>query len=101
MFEEEANKDSESEIQSDFSEVEEEPSKRPQKTPKKTVQRTRWDEDEVAELKLYFGTHLASKICPRKYAIEVAKKQSKKRGGKLWRRTNDKIVKKISNINHK
>ena len=67
----------------------------------KQVIRQRWDEDEMDEIQLYFKSYLDSKICPRKMAVEAAKRQSKSRGGKIWKRSFDKIIKTISNINHK
>lgn len=67
----------------------------------KKVVRTKWDEVEHDELNKYFKSFLDTKTVPRKQAVELAKKQSLKIGGKIWRRSNDKIVKKISNMNHK
>ena len=68
---------------------------------KKPVHRQKWDADEVQEIHVYFGSFLDLKKCPRKKAVDLAKKQSKAKGGKLWKRSNDKIVKKISNMNKK
>jgi tRNA A37 N6-isopentenylltransferase MiaA len=68
---------------------------------KRQVIRQKWDEIEMKEIEQYFRSYLDAKVCPRKKAVELAKKQSKNRNGKIWRRTNDKIVKKISALNHK
>lgn len=75
--------------------------KKKNKRQKAKTKRTQWDDEEHEELNRYFKSYLDTKTCPRKKAIELAKKQSKNRNGKIWKRTNDKIVKKISAINHK
>lgn len=64
-------------------------------------QKKMWTPVEMQEIELYFGSFLESRICPRKKDVEDAKKKSIKRNGEIWRRSNDKIVKKISAMNHK
>ena len=91
--------DEESEEPEDEEEEEEVVDKKKRKREK--VTRQRWDEVEVKELQKYFKTYLSSGICPRILAVEAAKKKSKSAKGKIWMRSNDKIIKKISNMNHK
>lgn len=67
----------------------------------KPVVRKRWDHVEMTEIERYFKSYLDSGICPRTDEVEKAKKKSKKAQGKIWMRSNDKIIKKISNMNHK
>ena len=86
----------------DDEEPESEEEVRPVKKKKKlAVKRQRWDETEMKELYNYFKTYLDTKVCPNTHAVRRAKKQSKERNGKIWMRSDDKIVKKISNLNHK
>lgn len=70
-------------------------------TNKAPVKRTKWDETEMKEIHKYFQNYLDMGIPPKTKAIETAKKESKRCNGKIWMRSNDKIVKKISNMNHK
>lgn len=67
----------------------------------KPCKRQTWDSVEMDEIHKYFKAYLNAKICPRKEAVESAKLKSKQRNGKIWMRSNDKIVKKISAMNHK
>ena len=60
---------------------------------KRTI-RHRWDEIEVQELKQYLCSYLDAKVTPQTKQVERAKKQSHARGGKIWKRSNDKIIKK-------
>ena len=71
------------------------------KKPAVPVVRQRWDEVEMNELNTYFKTYLDSKVCPNTKAVRKAKQQSKVKNGKIWMRSDDKIIKKISNLNHK
>ena len=72
-----------------------------EKSKKKSHNRQKWTTDEVKELQTYFKTYLESEICPRTKSVDEAKKLSRRRNGKIWMRSNDKIIKKISNMNHK
>ena len=75
--------------------------KKNKKTNKAPVKRTKWDETEMKEIHKYFQSYLDMGIPPKTKAIEAAKKESKRCNEKIWMRSTDKIVKKISNMNHK
>ena len=70
-------------------------------TKKSAHVRQRWDTIEVEEIHRYFKSYLDGGITPRQEAVKVAQERSKKAGGKIWKRSIDKIVKKISAMNHK
>ena len=71
------------------------------KVTRQKVTRQRWDATEMEEIHKYFSSFLEAKIVPRTKDVQLAQKKSKQQGGKIWKRTSDKVVKKISNINHK
>lgn len=71
------------------------------KKPQMKVTRRRWDDVETEEIHKYFQTFLDSKIVPRTRDVTLAQKKSAKNGGKLWQRSVDKVIKKISAMNHK
>lgn len=71
------------------------------KAQKKKVVRQRWDNMEMDEIHLYFQSYLDARITPRSCKVNAAKKKSKSRGGKIHLRSTDKIIKKISAMNHK
>ncbi|KAH3865322.1 hypothetical protein DPMN_028361 [Dreissena polymorpha] len=71
--------------------------KRKSKPPKKAAKRQKFTEVETEEIKTNFSEYLKSGICPRKQQVEDAKKKK----GQIWKRSNDKIIKKISAMNHK
>ena len=60
-----------------------------------------FDEEEMNEIHHFFKQYLNLGICPRTAAVNEAKKRSKQKGGKLFLRSADNIIKKISNLNHK
>lgn len=64
-------------------------------------ERQRWNDEEVAEINMYFRSYLDAKVTPRNNAVMKAKAKSKNRNGAIWKRSNDKIIKKISALNHK
>ncbi len=81
---------------------EEEKQKIEQKKLKKPSKRQTWDETEVAELNKYFGECLRSGVCPSKSAVQKAQSDSKKNGGKIYKRFwHTIVVKKISAMNMK
>ncbi|KAH3787003.1 hypothetical protein DPMN_165122 [Dreissena polymorpha] len=71
------------------------------KPPQKGCKRQKFTEVETEEIKTYFSEYLKSGICPRKQQVEDAKQKSRKKTGQIWKRSNDKIIKKISAMNHK
>ncbi|XP_052276517.1 uncharacterized protein LOC127875487 isoform X1 [Dreissena polymorpha] len=75
--------------------------KRKRKPPQKGCKRQKFTEVETEEIKTYFSEYLKSGICPRKQQVEDAKQKSRKKTGQIWKRSNDKIIKKISAMNHK
>ncbi|XP_052234644.1 uncharacterized protein LOC127847085 [Dreissena polymorpha] len=75
--------------------------KRKRKPPQKGCKRQKFTEVETEEIKTYFSEYLKSGICLRKQQVEDAKQKSRKKTGKIWKRSNDKIIKKISAMNHK
>ena len=90
----------ESENEAEDSEEEDELAAKRRK-PKVQHKRQRWDIEEMKEINMYFQRFLDSKIVPRTKDVQHAQKKSKKTGGKIWMRTMDKIIKKISAMNHK
>ena len=94
VFEDEESNDEEEE------EEEKEEEKTPAK-PKPKVVRQRWDSIETQEIMTYFKSYLTAGITPRSREVEIAKQRSKNKGGKIWKRPNSKIIKKISAMNHK
>ncbi|VDI46116.1 Hypothetical predicted protein [Mytilus galloprovincialis] len=104
MFDINVFEDDEEELEEEEDVVEEDcpvPSHKQTKQKKPVVVRKRWNEIEMAEIRKYFKSYLDAGICPRTEAVEKAKKKSMKDQGKIWMRSNDKIIKKISNMNHK
>ena len=75
--------------------------KKSPKAPRGKIVRQRWDRIEMEEIHTYFQTYLDAGIVPRTKNVLSAQKKSKNCGGKIWLRTVDKIVKKISAMNHK
>ena len=75
--------------------------KRKRKSQKQAPKRQKFSQVETAEIKDYFSEYLKSGICPRKKKVEDAKLKSRKTNGELWKRSNDKIIKKISAMNHR
>lgn len=75
--------------------------KRKRKSPKKAPKRQKFSQVETEEIQYYFGEYLKCGICPRKKQVEDAKQKSLKKNGEIWKRSNDKIIKKISAMNHK
>ena len=96
--------ENESDQDNDSVSEEEEMVVKKRKTAKKAkapCKRQSFDTIEMNEIQTYFKSYLDCRICPRTKAAEVAKKQSKHKKGKIWMRPTDKIVKKISAMNHK
>ncbi|KAH3893602.1 hypothetical protein DPMN_017750 [Dreissena polymorpha] len=75
--------------------------KRKRKPPKKAAKPQKFTEVETEEIKTYFSEYLKSGIRPRKPQVEDAKQKSRKKNGHIWKRSSDKIIKKISAMNHK
>ena len=75
--------------------------KRKRKPPKKAEKRQKFTEVETEEIKTDFSEYLKSGICPRKQQVEDAKQKSRKKNRQIWKRSNYKIIKKISAMNHK
>ncbi|KAH3707196.1 hypothetical protein DPMN_066593 [Dreissena polymorpha] len=75
--------------------------KRKRKPPKKAAKRQKFTEVETEEIKTYFSEYLKSGICRRKPQVEHAKQKSRKKNGHIWKRSSNKIIKKISAMNHK
>ena len=68
---------------------------------KKNSSHQRWSQQEMNEIKMYFGEHLKSKTTPRSNEVEKAKVKSKQNGGQIYLCANHLIIKKISYLNHK
>ena len=98
VFEDDGDSDVEidNDIEDESAEEEATVKKRP-----RPCKRQKWDTVELEEINKYFPTYLEAGICPKSKAVETAKKQSQKKKGKIWMRSNDKIIKKISAMNHK
>jgi len=62
-------------------------------TKKTAVVRQRWDTIEVEEIHRYFKSYLDGGITPGQLDVRVAQEKNKKAGGKIWKRSIDKIVK--------
>jgi hypothetical protein len=75
--------------------------KRKRNSQKNASKRQKFSQVETEEINFYFGEYLKCGICPRKKQVEDAKQKSRKKNGEIWKRSNDKIIKKISAMNHK
>ena len=60
-----------------------------------------WTSVEKGEILKYFKEYLECKTTPSSVKVRKAKKKSQKKGGQLYKRRDDLIIKKISAINHK
>ncbi|KAH3879615.1 hypothetical protein DPMN_003521 [Dreissena polymorpha] len=69
--------------------------------PKKVAKRQKFTEVETEEIKTDLSEYLKCGIFPRKPQVEDAKQKSRKKNGHVWKRSSDKIIKKISAMNHK